>query len=213
MHKKLAVYRLNHRREFFRLPPDVARSVVLAECRLVNEELGLDPPVTVEVENPPRLLSRENPTVSYEDELFKSLPVSSVPIANLRQSPINTTLLSEPQIERIRTLQMIFAAVYPETARDWLETFSRDTFLDREIRVWEHIALAYMQIAQVDLVSQEMKKEAFELLLARSLASTKEVLAEARLVHFSPQTANRLLKKYSLKPMPVIMRSGSRPRT
>lgn len=205
IHKRLATYRLNRRREFFRVPPRVAATVVQDICSQINSEHSMPPPSAIELGTP---YASQPPAieVAIQDSYFESDRIYAVRPEDLRKSAIGTSCLTPEQHERSRVLSMIFHEVFPWSGEQWVESFSRDEGPERELRIWESMAKAFMLIDQVDLVTEEMKKEAFVLLLARSMSPTSEVLREVRLRNFSRATANRLLKGYELKPIPLAIR-------
>lgn len=210
IHTRLATYRLNRRREFFRVPPRVASVIAHEVCCQVNLELGLPPPESVELHKRGESCAGSSATTELNSSVVGAGKIITVQIGDLRESPVGTCFLSIEQQDRSRLLSMIFSEVYPRSGEQWNETFSRDADAERELKIWEHIAKAFMIIDQVDLVTDDMKSEAFALLLARSWSSTSDVLRDVQLRHFSRPTANRLLKHYELKPMPLMIRNSQR---
>jgi hypothetical protein len=125
---------------------------------------------------------------------------------------VGTSSLTEDQLVRAHVLHDVLAIINPLTKDKWLEGFTRDRHPERELLIWEHIAKAYMTLDHADEAPEGFRSEAFGLLLQRSLAPSRDVLAEAKLKYFSASTAKRLLDSYDLKPKPVLIGRGPRNR-
>lgn len=202
VHRRLNAYRVNRRREFFRISPSVAASTVYEICSDVNRETGALPPRPFVCQT----LSRYSTGVDNVAELEKYENYESyslIEYSQLRMSPIGTSQLTEEQTARAKTVSRIFSRVYPVTYRDWIDDFSRDWTPEREIFIWEHMAKAFLSIDQVEIAPEDLKKEAFALLLIRSMKSTNLVLQEFRLRNFTRKRAKQLLDTYELRPMPI----------
>lgn len=211
IHKRFAAFRLNGRREFFRISPDVAAFVTLDTCTKVNEELGLPSPVKFEIKKnisePKRLpgCDRNSEAPEDKDEYIKR-NLQLVNINSLRNAPLGTSTLTEDQLDRIQILKLQLSRLFPEKIQEMLDGFSRDRTPEREIRIWEHITKAYLTIEQVEFASEDLKNEAFILLLMRSGSSTDDVLSRIKLKHFTPKAAKKLLQAYEMRPKPIIVR-------
>lgn len=209
IHKRLAAYRLNLRREFFRLSPSVAASLAYETCAQVNFGLGTSPPGPFVFAGTTTTLRKGDSVADFDHDVSDGKPVELLDPRSLTNSPVGTSILTEEQLDRARIVNMILARVNPVAQKAWFEGFSRDEHPEREIRIWEHIAKAYLTIDGVEVASDELKKEAFELLLSRTWHSTAKVLEDARFRHFTHKTAKRLLNAYELRPKPLVIRSGS----
>lgn len=206
VHKRLAAYRMNQRREFFRTSPSVAAWIAYDTCAQVNTEDGGSPPKPYVFAAPKHSTRALDSVVEAEATSEATTSHELVDPRSLRESPVGTSTLSPEQLDRARILGMQLAKVHPKTYREWHEAFSRDKDPERELRIWEHIAKAYLAIEQVEFTSDALKTEAFALLLQRSWSSTNDVLAQAKLEHFSPKAAKRLLQSYELRPKPLVIR-------
>lgn len=202
-HARLKVYRLNNRREFFRLPLATAAGVVHEVCVRVNEEYGTEAPVRCTFTAPPSK-SPNNPLDQVLEEPDAS-PVYLIPPWSLRESPVRANALSEAQRDRANILFSVISQINPLTSHEWLEGFMRDEHPERELRIWEHIALAYLTLEHADDAPETYRKEAFALLLQRTWESTEEVLSTFSLKHFSKANAKRLLDAYDLCPKPIAV--------
>lgn len=202
IHKRLKAYRINNRREFFRVSPSVAAAVILETCANINKELGLGTPEKYQIE-----LATNNPQFSQDSvcdgENVKSYSIGWAELSSLKQSPIGTSRLSEEQMDRVNILKMMLDKIFPQSNKDWQEGFTRDHNPEREIRIWECMAKSLMAIDEVAFASKEVKAEAFALLLVRSGSSTENTLKSLTLKHFSRESAKKLLDSYELKPKPI----------
>lgn len=207
VHKRLKAFRMNNRREFFRAAPEVAEALVLEVCTEINSHLGLPCPVAFTVPSNPSVTvagaGRKRGKLQSEDPEEPSVKTSKVRLADIRPSAIGTSTLTEEQQDRVCVLQMQLFNALPGERSEWLHDFSRDTNPEREIRIWESLAKAYLSIEELPIATDDLKREAFSLLLQRTMASTDEVLAEAELQNFCSKTAKRLLELYELRPKPL----------
>ena len=210
IHKRLAAYRLNSRREFFRISPAVAALISLETCAQVNTELGLPAPQTLR-------FSPVDPAVSVYGTVVDAIldesdgkKIEWVNPADLAESPIGKSLLTPEQHDRAHILHLNLSKVTGIAEKRWFETFSQDEHPERELRIWEHIAKAFMYVDGIDIAPDALKKEAYHLLLQRSWSSTGDVLAKSTLKHISHASAKRLLDAYGLRPKPFLARRGIR---
>lgn len=205
--KRLRAFRLNPRREFFRVPPSVATSLIQETCAKINLELGLSAPTPYILDKSKTQKRKIGATGadSKEERTYES-EVFQIEIDKLHQSPINTSTLTSDQLDRVHILNMLLAQVLPTASDEMVEDFTRDENPEREVQIWEHILKAYLTIEQVEFASEELKKEALGLLLQRSAVSTEVVLRETTLKHFTVKAAKRLLQSYELRPKPVTAR-------
>lgn len=208
IHHLFKAYRLNKRREFFKITPNVAESTIHACCLRVNESLGMDAPERYEIDK----FAGRHARVSVEDGSngqSSDANVLKVPLKAIRQSPLHTSSLTSSQVSRIEIIGGIFQEVFPDALSKWVESFTRDNNPENELVIWEAMAKAFMSIDQLYAVGNGLKDEAFFLLLSRSWKSTDEVLKETSLKHMTIGSARRLLGEYDLKPQPLKVRIGN----
>jgi hypothetical protein len=201
-HRRLAAYRINDSREFFRIPADVARRIVLDVCAEVNTEHQCEPPA-ITVDWITRLKPEAVAIDQYEEKYGE---VHEMPIDSIVSSPLGTCKLSELQKHRLDVVGAILAEVYSDPDESWHDSFSREQNPEPELRIWEHIAKAYLKIDNIDDLSKEAKHEAYSVLLHRSLAPSKRVLEETVLQHITEQAAKKIMAGYELAPRPVIVK-------
>lgn len=204
-HRNLKSYRLNNRREFFRISPSVGSSVVHRVCLEVNREQGAPAPVRFAF--PPT----SNPTkpvetvLSDEEDSLDSSPKKFVNIQRLIHSPVGTSALTDDQIARAEILCCLLTKLNPVERDKWLQGFTRDEHPERELRIWESMAKAYLTLEHADDAPEGFRREAFSLLLERTWLPTSEALARVSLTYFSRANAKRLLDAYELRPKPVVI--------
>lgn len=121
----------------------------------------------------------------------------------LKLGPIRHAQLPPALIERIRALEPVFADVYPITHEKWIEGFQRDVHPEREVAIWEQIAIAFSQFTSGRTLSLEVRKEVLGLLLFRSGATAEDTLKHAKLKYLSPEEARELVSLYKASPQPV----------
>jgi hypothetical protein len=183
---------------FFRISARTARKVVLAACSEINAQHGAEAPaVTVDAIAAP---AAEKASDQYAEKYGEIL---RMPIESVEESPIGTSVVTDHQKKRISVVSDILQEVFPDTNENWYRDFSRDQHPESEIRIWEHIAKAYLKIEGIDYFAKAEKDEAYGLLLQRSLAPPKEVLKEYELECFSPEEASRIMAGYELSPKPI----------
>jgi hypothetical protein len=121
----------------------------------------------------------------------------------LKPSPIRHKELDPALIERVRAFEPVFADVYPIAHQEWLEGFQRDAHPEKEIAVWEQIALAFTQFTSSRDLSKEARKEVFGLLLFRSGATAESTLKRVKLKYLTQEEARALVNLYKAPPQPI----------
>jgi hypothetical protein len=200
-HCRLAAFRVNESREFFRIPAEIARKVVLDVCAEVNAEHQYEPPsITVD------WISRPKPQVAVSDQYEEKYgEVHEIPLDRVISRPLGTSKLSELQKLRLDIVGAILAEVCTDPDETWHDSFTRDLNPELELRIWEHIAKAYLKIDDIDYLSKEAKHEAYTILLQRSMAPSKRVLRTVDLRHFTEQRAKKIMAGYELAPKPITL--------
>lgn len=205
IHNRLKAYRINNRREFFRVSPSVAAAIILETCTNINKKLGLSSPEKYPIRSITEE-SRLNQDSVCEAEDVDIYPIEWRKLSSLRVNLIGTSKLSNEQEDRIKIIKMMLDKIYPQSNKDWTEGFTRDQNPEREIRIWECIAKSLMAVEEVSFASDKVKNEAFSLLLMRSGSPTADVLKRINLEHFTRKSAKQLLDSYELKPKPITVR-------
>lgn len=117
-------------------------------------------------------------------------------IASLQPEQIKHQGLSPKQMERIYKLRGVLAEVERSPVEKWIDNFKRDANPDNELAVWERIADSYMRFCARKPLSMEAKKDVFQLLLLRSMASEREVLNHIKLKTLTIDEAKETLKEF-----------------
>ncbi|MRW94327.1 hypothetical protein GJ699_30565 [Duganella sp. FT80W] len=204
VHRRLAAYRVNDSREFFRISATAARQVVFDVCSEINIDRQHERPIiTVD------LITVEEPELPPSDQYQEKYgEILTIPLDELSELPIGTSTLSKLQKERISTINAILREVFPECEESCYDSFSRDENPEPEIRIWEHIAKAFLKVDQINCLNVTEKKEAYTLLLARSLSPTKVVLQKQTLRYFTKEAALKIMTGYELPPKPITVRKA-----
>lgn len=195
IHDILKSYRHNKRREFFRLPFEVARNHIINICESLFDKTEIN-----------ILHNLNSEMFSHNEENECNEPNHTyVDLDKLTPSPIGTSILSRDQKQRILIFREIFSIVFPCATKDVLDDFSRDRNPESEIEIWEHMAKAFMKIHTNEFISDEYKHEAYVLLLERTWRSKTNVLKKRTLIHISERQAKSILDSYELKPRPLVI--------
>jgi hypothetical protein len=117
-------------------------------------------------------------------------------IASLQPAPTRHQELSSKQMERIYKLRGVLAEVERSSIEKWIENFKQDANPDKELAVWERIADSYTRYCAGKPLSMEAKKDVFQLLLLRSMASEREVLNHIKLKTLTVDEAKETLKEF-----------------
>ena len=205
IHRQLASYRINARREFFLLPSKAAAIMVFNVCCEINSELGMPPPAyphclkgAAKDSDGSRLPSTvESSCDGGVDECVE------MPLRQRHESPVGRSILTSEQ----RTRAEVLDAVLPPSffGESTCDSLSRDVNPERELRIMEHIAKAFLSMDHVSVGSEKMQREVLSLLLERSCKSSREVLSSFRGKHLTKAMAKRLVDSYELKPYPLVV--------
>ena len=133
-------------------------------------------------------------------EKKKSNSSETANIENLIPGPIVNESLSKEQLEKIGFIQETFHEVFPVSLDETITNFKRDQNPDNEINVWLNMAKTFNLFASEKL---EVRKEAFKLILTRSMMSKKETLNSLELKRLSKKEVEDILNNYTLKSKPI----------
>jgi hypothetical protein len=102
--------------------------------------------------------------------------------------------LSDIQLEKITRIQAIFSEVYPVSLDETISDFKKDPDRDRQIQMWMKMADAYESyIKSRKEIDAARKKEAFTLILSRSVMSPKEAVDNTKPKLLSVQDIREIL--------------------
>lgn len=77
-------------------------------------------------------------------------------------------------VERIRILKTIVDEVYPKSTDEWVNGFECDSNPEKELLIWECIALTFTTFIENRTLSAEAKKEAIGTLLQCSMGMAEK---------------------------------------
>jgi hypothetical protein len=102
--------------------------------------------------------------------------------------------LSDIQLEKITRIQAIFSEVYPVSLDETISDFKKDPDRDRQIQMWMKMADAYESyVKSRKEVDAARKKEAFTLILSRTMMGPEQAVANAKLKLLSEQDIREIL--------------------
>lgn len=81
---------------------------------------------------------------------------------------------------RVKALKAILDDVYPKSIEDWMQGFEFDGNPERELILWECMALTYRNFTDSRTLSPEAKEEVLQVTLQCSLGRTEEHLLKGR---------------------------------
>ena len=131
--------------------------------------------------------------------------VESTNIENLIPGPIVHESLSKKQIEKIKFIQETFNEVYPISLDETIVNFKRDQNPNNEITIWLNMAQTFESFSSGNLGKDKLKnrKEAFKLILMRSMMTEKEAISSSELKILSKTEIQEILKNYTLEVKPI----------
>lgn len=138
----------------------------------------------------------------------KTKPDSNVQnknIENLTPGPIVHESLNKEQLDKIKFIQETFNEVYPISLDETITNFKRDQNPDNEINIWLNMAKAFQPFAKENKGEErlEIRKEAFKLILMRSMMPEKEVISSVDLKLLSDNETQEILNNYTLDAKPI----------
>ncbi len=88
-------------------------------------------------------------------------------------------------VARVQVLKAILDEVYPKSFHDWVKGFELDGNPERELLIWECMALTYRNFTDGQALSKEAKEEVLQITLQCSLGRTEEYILknERKVLH------------------------------
>ena len=135
----------------------------------------------------------------------KSNIIETTNIENLTPGPIVNESLSKEQLEKIGFIQETFNEVFPVSLDETITNFKRDQNPDSEINIWLNMAKTFKLFASENsgIEKLEVRKEAFKLILTRSMMSEKETINSSEPKLLSKKEVEDILSNYTLKAKPI----------
>lgn len=195
IHQRLATFRVNPRREFFKIRPEIAAAISLETCALINAKMRIDSPeiLRFEKEKAKSYLAPIPDIIGIEESKCEMVQVK---LSDLKKSPVGTSKLSPTQIDRIRILHFIFQPVLDISLKEIIESFSRDLIPETEIMVWENMAKVFLSFDSLPGYNKSQKMEAFKVILARSGQPESEMDQIIKNSSLEEEAIEFLLSKY-----------------
>jgi len=132
--------------------------------------------------------------------------VQTVKAGDLTLGPIVHDTLSADQIEKIKRIQAAFAEVNPSSLEETITDFKRDQHPDGEIASWLAMANAYEQFTSKHAGAPlDKKKEAYKLILLRSMESETDAKTNANLKLLTNKEVAEIFSYYTLEPKPITV--------
>lgn len=121
---------------------------------------------------------------------------------DIQLSKIRHDTLSVDQIAKIKIIQSTFEEVYPMSLDETITNFKRDLHPDSEIAIWLQMADAYKKYlnSKQGKLDLQAKREAFGLILSRSMMSANEALKNITLKTLTEKDAKEVLSYYTAIP-------------
>lgn len=131
--------------------------------------------------------------------------IQSTNIESLTPGPIVHGSLNKEQLDKIKFIQETFNGVYPVSLEETITNFKRDQNPDNEINVWLNMAKTFQPFATKNSGEEKLKirKEAFKLILMRSMLPEKEATSSADLKLLNDNQIREILKNYTLEAKPL----------
>ena len=130
--------------------------------------------------------------------------VKTVKASDLIASPVVHDTLSQVQIEKIKKIQIAFQEVNPSTLEETIINFKRDQHPDSEIAVWLTMADVYEKFTSIRTsLDIEKKKEAYELILIRSMMDETEAKNQASVKLLTASEVAEIFSYYKSDPKPI----------
>lgn len=113
--------------------------------------------------------------------------------------------LSQLQLQRIKKIHTTFIEVYPISIKETITNFKRDQNPDKEIEVWLAMADAFEKFSSKNRGDQLLgkRKEAFKLILMRSMMSEKEAVKDSKFETLTKKEVEEILGSYLLGEKPI----------
>ncbi len=123
----------------------------------------------------------------------------------LAPNSIVHTSLNEAQLLSIKKIHKTFEEVYPISLDKTIDNFKRDQHPNREIEIWQAMAKSYEVFSAINTGDKfiEKRKDAFQLILMRSMISEKEILKKNEFKKLSKTEVQQILKTYQLGKKPI----------
>ena len=105
----------------------------------------------------------------------KKVETTTLDPNEIQPGPIQHEKLSDSQLQKIKSIHEVFKEVYPISLEETITNFKRDLNVDREINLWLIMKESFEYVITIkNYESVSEKKDAFKLILMRTIYSTSE---------------------------------------
>ncbi|MGB0868277.1 MAG: hypothetical protein ACPGSD_01655 [Flavobacteriales bacterium] len=146
--------------------------------------------------------------MSCQDKLQQKSKIKDVEIKNIKLGPIVHDKLNDEQLQKIKYIQESFYEVLPVSLNETILNFKRDKNPNNEINIWFVMAKVYKAYADKysSVNKLENRKEAFHLILMRSMMSEKEALGRSNLKLLTQVEIQFIFKNYVIEAKPIQLK-------
>jgi len=132
--------------------------------------------------------------------------IKTANVKDLAQGPIVHDTLRPDQIEKIKVIQTTFSEVNSSSLEETITDFKRDQHPDNEIQIWLAMATAYEKfISKRTNLDLTKKKEAYGLILMRSMEDEVKAKANSNLKLLTDKEVAEIFSYYDLEAKPVTV--------
>ncbi|MEP1488454.1 MAG: hypothetical protein ABJL44_16490 [Algibacter sp.] len=146
--------------------------------------------------------------ISCKEKKKSASNTETINIENLTPGPIVHESLNNEQLEKIKFIQKTFNEVYPISLEETITNFKRDQNPNNEINIWLNMSKTFQSFALKNSGEEkiEVRKEAFKLILMRSMMPEKEAISSSDLKVLSKNEIHEVLNNYTLKAKPITVK-------
>jgi hypothetical protein len=123
--------------------------------------------------------------------------------AKIEVGPGYDNTLTPAQVARVEALYRTFGEFERSPLEKWIQDFQRDRDPEREIAIYEAMALAYTSFCSRHTLTKEAREEVYQLVFLRSGTPDEEVLQRAEIQHLSRSDALEVLRGCPAPPQPI----------
>jgi hypothetical protein len=128
-------------------------------------------------------------------------------IRDLELNEIVHDSLTTEQLNDIKIIQGVFSEVLSSSLDETINNFKKDQHPDKEIAAWLKMADAYQRftLRADSAIGLDKKKEAFELILLRSMMTEEEILDKLEPKFLTKEDVKEIFSYYLDPPQPLTV--------
>jgi len=136
----------------------------------------------------------------------EKVTIDSIAPTETSPAPAAPGTFNATQLEKIMTIQRVFAEVNPSTLEETIDDFKQEKDPDSEIALWLAMAHAYQKFtANHPTIDGNKKLEAYNLILLRSMENEADAKAETNLKYLTNKEVAEIFSYYALEAKPVTV--------